>query len=61
MQSGFQEVIDHMASKPLRVATACSGTESPLLALEMVQRCRLIAARCSCAEDADLTRFEAEI
>ncbi|GAB1209695.1 hypothetical protein APSETT445_008476 [Aspergillus pseudonomiae] len=29
--------LQHIGSKPLRVVTACSGTESPLLALELVQ------------------------
>lgn len=29
--------LQHIGSKPLRIVTACSGTESPLLALELVQ------------------------
>lgn len=33
---GFSTAVDHLKSRPLRVATMCSGTESPLLALEMV-------------------------
>ena len=28
----------HLQGRPLRVATMCSGTESPLLALEMIRR-----------------------
>jgi hypothetical protein len=36
---GFAAVIDCLAGRPLRVATVCSGTESPLLALEMIQKC----------------------
>lgn len=33
----LEDVLDHMGSRPLRVATMCSGTESPLLALEMIR------------------------
>lgn len=38
MTNGLGGFLGHM-NRPLRVATVCSGTESPLLALEMVQRC----------------------
>lgn len=38
MANGLSGFLGHM-DRPLRVATVCSGTESPLLALEMVQRC----------------------
>lgn len=34
---GFANVTEYLKSKPLRVATMCSGTESPLLALQMIQ------------------------
>ena len=34
---GLREVLQKPNRQPLRVATMCSGTESPLLALEMVQ------------------------
>lgn len=34
---GLREFLQKTNSQPLRVATMCSGTESPLLALEMVQ------------------------
>ncbi|PWY68636.1 hypothetical protein BO70DRAFT_417213 [Aspergillus heteromorphus CBS 117.55] len=37
LELDFDKVIDHLGSRPLRVVTVCSGTESPLLALEMVQ------------------------
>ncbi|PLB48961.1 hypothetical protein P170DRAFT_464536 [Aspergillus steynii IBT 23096] len=40
LELGLDEALKHMGSRPLRVATVCSGTESPLLALEMV-RCHL--------------------
>ena len=33
---GFGEVLKHLNGSPLRVATMCSGTESPILALEMI-------------------------
>jgi hypothetical protein len=32
---GFGNVLSHLGSRKLRVATMCSGTESPLLALKM--------------------------
>lgn len=34
----MQNVASHVAGRKLRVATMCSGTESPLLALELVQK-----------------------
>lgn len=34
----FDDFLSHVGSKPLRVVTMCSGTESPLLALEMVRQ-----------------------
>lgn len=34
----IKEVADHVAGRKLRVATMCSGTESPLLALELIQQ-----------------------
>ena len=33
---GFGRFLQHIGSRDLRVATMCSGTESPLLALEMI-------------------------
>lgn len=33
---GFDMFLQHIGSRDLRVATMCSGTESPLLALEMI-------------------------
>jgi hypothetical protein len=35
-QLGFDQFLQHIGSRDLRVATMCSGTESPLLALEMI-------------------------
>ncbi|RAH41685.1 putative SNF2 family helicase [Aspergillus brunneoviolaceus CBS 621.78] len=37
MELGLDKYLTHVGSRPLRVVTVCSGTESPLLALEMVQ------------------------
>ncbi|KAI9038630.1 putative SNF2 family helicase [Aspergillus affinis] len=37
LELGFEKVLEHLGGRPLRVATVCSGTESPLLALEMVK------------------------
>jgi hypothetical protein len=34
---GFQHVLFRLGGRPLRVATMCSGTEAPLLALELIQ------------------------
>ncbi|KAF7185894.1 DNA repair protein rad5 [Pseudocercospora fuligena] len=33
---GFDKTVRELANRPIRVATMCSGTESPLLALEMI-------------------------
>lgn len=44
MSNGFQNFLNHLTSRKLRVVTMCSGTESPLLAMEMVGKsksCRL--------------------
>ncbi|CAD0094996.1 unnamed protein product [Aureobasidium mustum] len=35
----LEDVCKHIGSRPLRVATMCSGTESPLLALDMISDC----------------------
>ncbi|KAF3480333.1 uncharacterized protein GIQ15_05680 [Arthroderma uncinatum] len=37
LQNGLGSFLDHIGPRKLRVATMCSGTESPLLALEMIQ------------------------
>ncbi|KAJ5146089.1 uncharacterized protein N7515_000653 [Penicillium bovifimosum] len=34
---GFERVLSQLGGRPLRVATVCSGTEAPLLALELIQ------------------------
>ena len=34
----IRDVAKHVAGRKLRVATMCSGTESPLLALELIQK-----------------------
>ncbi|KAH0582982.1 hypothetical protein H2248_010875 [Termitomyces sp. 'cryptogamus'] len=34
----IKDVSEHVAGRKLRVATMCSGTESPLLALELIQK-----------------------
>ncbi|KAG9960422.1 hypothetical protein KCU61_g6526, partial [Aureobasidium melanogenum] len=38
-QYSLEDVCKHVGSRPLRVATMCSGTESPLLALDMISDC----------------------
>lgn len=42
MGLGLELVLKRLDSRPLRVATVCSGTESPLLALEMIQHGKLL-------------------
>lgn len=37
LSQGLQDATKHLAGRSLRVATMCSGTESPLLALELVR------------------------
>jgi hypothetical protein len=37
-QLGFEAAIDQLQGRPLHVATMCSGTESPLIALEMLKK-----------------------
>lgn len=37
LKLGFGHVLSRLGSRPLRVATMCSGTEAPLLALELIQ------------------------
>ncbi|KAF9454298.1 hypothetical protein P691DRAFT_845153 [Macrolepiota fuliginosa MF-IS2] len=34
----IKQVVEHVQGRKLRVATMCSGTESPLLALELIQK-----------------------
>ncbi|KAI2676555.1 hypothetical protein CBS147355_5657 [Penicillium roqueforti] len=38
MEIGLEQVLIRLGSRPLRVATMCSGTEAPLLALELIQK-----------------------
>lgn len=38
MRLGFADVLRRLGDRPLRVGTVCSGTESPLLALEMIRK-----------------------
>lgn len=35
---GFDELLRKLSKRPLVVATVCSGTESPVLALETIQK-----------------------
>ncbi|KAJ5823911.1 C-5 cytosine methyltransferase [Penicillium robsamsonii] len=37
LKMGLEHVFTRLGSRPLRVATMCSGTEAPLLALELIQ------------------------
>jgi hypothetical protein len=40
-EMGFLNFITHLRSRKLRVVTMCSGTESPLLAMEMIGKSKL--------------------
>jgi hypothetical protein len=42
IEGGFSKALDHLGNRPLRVATMCSGTESPLLALGLIKDCKLL-------------------
>lgn len=35
---GLEESLKHIGERTIRVATMCSGTESPLLALELISK-----------------------
>lgn len=37
MSLGFGEFLKHIGDRPLRVGTVCSGTESPIMAMELLQ------------------------
>jgi hypothetical protein len=39
--TGIKEVAEHLNGRKLRVATMCSGTESPLLALDLIREALL--------------------
>lgn len=41
LKHGFEKVLDHLKCRELRVATMFSGTESPLLALDMLKNSEL--------------------
>jgi hypothetical protein len=41
---GLDQVLEHLGERQLRVVTVCSGTEAPLLALEMVKDSELSLA-----------------
>lgn len=38
LQMGLSHVLCRLGKRPLRVATMCSGTEAPLLALDMISK-----------------------
>jgi hypothetical protein len=40
LENGLRSFLDHMGPRRLRVVTMCSGTESPILALEMIVNSR---------------------
>lgn len=39
LKNGLTPILNKLQGRPIRVATLCSGTESPLLALNMIQGC----------------------
>lgn len=42
IELNLDDVLSHLGDRRLRVVTVCSGTESPLLALEMVRESKLL-------------------
>lgn len=42
IELNLDDVLSHLGARRLRVVTVCSGTESPLLALEMVRESKLL-------------------
>lgn len=42
LKNGLDDLIKRLNSQPIRVATVCSGTESPLLAIEMIQKRKIV-------------------
>ncbi len=44
---GFREVINHLGTRNLKVATMCSGTEAPILALRLMKEGQLSHQTCS--------------
>lgn len=42
IEINLDDVLSHLGDRRLRVVTVCSGTESPLLALEMVRESKLL-------------------
>jgi site-specific DNA-cytosine methylase len=39
VRAGLDTAMQQLGNRPIRIATMCSGTESPLLALKLVQQC----------------------
>ena len=42
MTNGLKEVLASLAGRAIRVATMCSGTESPIVALELIRDCKAL-------------------
>ena len=40
MKNGLRQVLATLAGRAIRVATMCSGTESPIVALELIRDCK---------------------
>lgn len=38
VELGLLASIDHLKGRPIRIATMCSGTEAPLLALDLISK-----------------------
>lgn len=41
MKNGLRQVLSSLAGRAIRVATMCSGTESPIVALELIRDCKV--------------------
>jgi len=45
---GLMNLLEQLANRPIRVATMCSGTESPLFVLRMAAQCKSRSFASSC-------------
>lgn len=41
LKNGLENFLNHLQGRKLRVGTMCSGTESPILALQMIHECNI--------------------
>lgn len=47
LKLGLEKALNHLNGHVLKVATMCSGTESPILALQLFQESKFVSWQCS--------------